>query len=119
MEGGVVARDDKKHLLVTRIKTDEEKALGNVDLVVLGGAFTRDLKAPVDVLIVGDVTPASQDHYIEDLESSMGDEIRFAVFTPEEFKYRMQIKDRFIVTMLSSKLTVKVDKNGVTDGFKE
>lgn len=108
--------EDKKPK--TKAKTsarvgDDEKALGNVDLVVLGGIFTRDKKAPVDLLVVGDVTPSSLDKYVADLEKTASSEIRYAVFTAGEFAYRRQIKDKFITLMLDSKLTVKVDKQSV------
>lgn len=100
------------------VVSEEEKMLGNVELVVLGGAFTRDSSAPVDVLIVGDVTQAAQDKYISELEKSLDSEIRYATFSKDEFEYRLAIKDRFITTMLASKLTVKVDKNGITSTDK-
>ncbi|MCA9348610.1 transcriptional regulator [Candidatus Saccharibacteria bacterium] len=92
---------------------EEERALGNVELVILGGVFTRDKTAPVDLLIVGDVNQAALDKYVTELESSTGAEIRFATFAKHEFDYRRQIKDRFVVTMLEGKLSIKVDKNGI------
>lgn len=87
--------------------------LGHVELVVMAGQFTRNDRSPVDVLIVGDVTPSSVDNYISSLEVSSGSEVRYATFTLDEFNYRQQIKDKFIVTMLEGKITVKVDVNDV------
>ena len=91
----------------------QERALGNVSLVVLGGTFTRDNQAPADLLIVGNVTPSSLKTYVEDLESTIDGEIRYTVLTDDEFAYRRQINDRFTSLMLSGKLVVKVDKDGV------
>ena len=91
----------------------QEKALGNVSLVVLGGIFTRDQRAPADVMIVGNVTPSSLKTYIDNLEASIDGEIRYLLLTEEEFKYRRQIKDRITSLMLNSKLVVKVDKSGI------
>ncbi len=91
----------------------EEKSLGNLKLLLMSGVFTRDKLAPVDVLIVGDVTPSSLDNYIEWLEESTSHELRYASFTVSEFEYRLQIKDKFVTTMLDRKNTVKVDKLGI------
>ena len=90
-----------------------EKALGNVSLVVLSGVFTRDSKAPADVLIVGNVTPASLRTYVAHLESTIDKEISYIHLTEEQFSYRRRIKDRLTGQMLGAKLVVKVDKNNV------
>lgn len=91
----------------------KERALGNVSLVVLGGTFTRDKRAPADLFIVGNVTPSSLKTYVEDLESTIDAEVRYMILTDEEFAYRRQINDRFTSLMLSGKLVTKVDKNGI------
>ena len=93
--------------------SDDERALGDVELVVLSGIFTRDRRAPVDLLIVGNVTPASQATYVTKLESAIDSEIKYVVLTRSEFNYRRQIKDRFVTLMLGAKLAVKVDKQNV------
>ena len=98
--------------------TEREKSLGNVQVLILSGVFTRDEDAPVDVLIVGDVTPSSLENYIEDLEDSTSHEVRYATFTASEFEYRMQIKDKFVTELLDSKCTVKVDKLGLSSEVK-
>lgn len=91
----------------------DEKALGNVSLVVLSGAFTRDTRAPVDLLVVGNVTDASLESYIKKLESSIDREIQFAHFNDEDFDYRYKINDRFVSRMLGSKLAVRVDRRNL------
>ena len=102
-----------------KIKTEEskigpdEKALGNVSLVVLSGAFTRDSRAPVDLLIVGNVTDAGLESYIKKLESSIDREIQYAHFDDDDFDYRYKINDRFVSRMLTSKLAVRVDRRNL------
>ena len=91
----------------------DEKALGNVSLVVLSGAFTRDSRAPVDLLIVGNVTDASLESYIKKLESSIDREIQYAHFDDDDFDYRYKINDRFVSRMLTSKLAVRVDRRNL------
>ncbi len=108
--------DKDKSLFVaedTQKLASKERALGNVSLVVLGGIFTRDNRAPADLLIVGNVTPSSLKTYIDDLEATIDGEIRYTTLTDDEFAYRRQINDRFTNLMLSGKLVIKVDKNGI------
>jgi hypothetical protein len=51
--------------------------------------------------------------YVTQLEESEGKEIRYAILTPSDFEYRLKIKDKFITTVLMSKVQVLIDKNAV------
>ena len=107
------AKDDELFVADSPKISAKERALGNVSLVILGGIFTRDTRAPADLLIVGNVTPSSLKTYISDLESTIDGEIKYMILNDEEFTYRRQINDRFTSMMLSGKLVIKVDKNGI------
>ncbi len=89
------------------------KALGNLELVLYTGQFTRDEASGIDMLVVGDVNHNALQKYVTDLELQENKEIRYTVMPPAEFKYRRQIKDRFITTVLDSKKQVIVDKSGI------
>jgi predicted transcriptional regulator len=86
------------------------KALGNVDLAILTGQFTRDGSAGIDLLIVGDVNQTKMTKFIADLEQQEGKELRFTVMPPDEFKYRQQVNDRFLALVLKAKNQVLIDK---------
>ena len=88
------------------------KALGNLELVLYTGQFTRDEASGIDILVVGDVNANAIQKYVSDLEAQENKEIRYTVMPPAEFKYRRQIKDRFITTVLDSKKQVIIDKSG-------
>jgi len=92
---------------------DEWKTLGKVDLVIYTGQFTRDERAGVDVLIVGNINKNSLDKFISQLESKEGKELRYTVMTTADFTYRRQIKDRFVSGILESKNQVVLDKPGL------
>jgi hypothetical protein len=92
---------------------DEFKALGNVDLALFTGWFTRDESAGIDFLLVGDVNQHALEKYITDLEHKEGREVRYTVLSPEEFNYRRQIKDRFVANILEAKKQVLVDKDNL------
>lgn len=89
------------------------KNIGNIDLVIFTGQFTRDESSGIDILIVGDANPTQVSKYITDLESKEGKELRYTVITADEYAYRKQIKDRFLNIVLSSKKQVVIDKNNL------
>ena len=93
------------------VERDKIKALGNVEVAIYTGQFTRDDTSGVDVLIVGDVNQHALQKFMTELEVQEGKEIRYTVMPAQEFNYRRQIKDRFINTVLSSKKQVLIDKN--------
>jgi hypothetical protein len=89
---------------------DEYKALGKVELVIYTGQFTRDERAGVDLLLVGNINKNALDKFITELEAKEGKELRYTVFSLADFQYRQQIKDRFITGILEAKKQVVLDK---------
>lgn len=89
------------------------KALGNVEIAALMGQFTRDESTGIDVLIVGNVNQNALTKYVTDLEQQEGKDLRYTVFSLEDFSYRLQIKDRFMSNVLRSKKQVLLDKPGL------
>lgn len=89
---------------------DEFKALGNIELAIYTGQFTRDESSGIDFLLVGNVNQNQVNKYVADLEAKEGKEIRYTVLSPSDFEYRRKIKDRFVTTVLASKKQILVDK---------
>lgn len=89
------------------------KALGHVEAACLLGQFTRDEASGVDVFVVGDVNENALAKYVSDLEQQEGKELRYAVMSLDDFKYRQQINDRFVVTVLDCKKQVLADIAGI------
>jgi len=98
---------------------DEFKALGNVDLVIYAGQFTRDERAGVDLLIVGNTNANAVQKYVADLEHKEGKELRYTVMTLSDFDYRRQVKDRFLGSVLDGKIQVVLDRQGLLETDKE
>jgi hypothetical protein len=97
----------------TNIEREKIKSLGNVEVALYTGQFTRDESSGIDVLIVGDVNQHALQKFMTELEAQEGKEIRYTVMPPQEFNYRRQIKDRFISTVLTAKKQVLIDKNSI------
>ena len=84
--------------------------VGNIVFALYTGQFTRDESSGIDMLIVGDVNQAKLQKFMTSLEEKEKKEIRYVVFSPSEFTYRQQVKDRFITSVLASKQQVIIDK---------
>ena len=65
------------------------------------------------MLIVGNVNHNALQKYVTDLEEHEGKDLRYTVFSLDEFRYRVQIKDRFISNVLLSKKQIILDKPGL------
>jgi hypothetical protein len=89
------------------------KALGNVELALFTGQFTRDARVNVDFVVVGDVNQTQLNKFVEELEAKEGKEIRYVCMSSDEFKYRQQVNDRFLATVTAAKKQILVDREGV------
>lgn len=85
------------------------KELGSVELAILSGRFTRDPRAGVDMLIVGDVNRTKLGKLVREMEEEEGHEIDYAVLDPDDYDYRMGVKDRFLSNVIAAKKTVVID----------
>ncbi len=96
------------------IATDEEQAdlknLGNIEMAVFTGGFTRDESTGIDVLVVGNVNQTQLAKYIDALEKKEGRDMRYAVLSLDEYKYREQIHDRFVANVRAAKKQILIDK---------
>ncbi|HEY5268281.1 MAG TPA: transcriptional regulator [Candidatus Saccharimonadales bacterium] len=88
-------------------------SIGNVELAIYTGIFTRDETSGIDILIVGNTNPTQLTKFISDLEAQESKDIRYAVMSSDEFSYRRQINDRFVNLVIASKKQVIVDKNSL------
>lgn len=91
------------------------KALGNVELALYTGQFTRDETSGIDFLIVGDVNQTKLAKFIAELEAKEGKEIRYTAMSIQEFHYRQQVNDRFLSNVMGSKKQVLIDKHKTSE----
>lgn len=84
---------------------------GRLSVVVLSGAFLGDMTRPADLLVVADAINERQlESAIKALEPQCGREIRYAVFSTPEFRYRLTIHDRLLRDTLDYPHIVLLDK---------
>lgn len=92
---------------------EEFKLAGHLKALILTGQFTRAEMAGVDLVVIGDMNNSKVENAVSELESSEGKQIRYAVFTVDEYKYRRQINDRFISDVLVAKKQVLYDEDNL------
>jgi len=85
------------------------RGLGKVDLALLTGQFTRDEISGIDVMVVGDINQAKADKFMAELEKTENKELRYVILTLDNYKYRLQINDRFITNVLEAKKQVIIN----------
>jgi|SRR5665213_2709259 len=102
-------KDEEDEVTVEHRLADEVRALGRVELAFLTGVFTRDPQAGIDLMIVGDVNQTKLNKFIADLEQEENKEVRYTVMPISNFKYRQQINDRFINSVLASKKQIIIN----------
>ncbi|HRY82241.1 MAG TPA: hypothetical protein P5232_00835 [Candidatus Moranbacteria bacterium] len=75
--------------------------IGNIKLAVISGVFINYAKSKADMIIVGDaVSKAKLKNLMSGLEAEIGKEINFMLMTMDEFKYRLNMLDKFILEFL-------------------
>jgi predicted transcriptional regulator len=99
----------KAHVLMERRLDREITQLGDIQYFALLGAFIGRTGAPVDLFIVGTIDDGATKKLIARLEKEMGFEINFTCMTPQEFKYRKEITDRFLYSILEAPKNVMVN----------
>jgi hypothetical protein len=85
------------------------RGLGKVDLALLTGQFTRDELSGIDILAVGDINQSKADKFIADLEKAENKELRYVILPTDNYRYRLQINDRFISNVKGAKKQVIIN----------
>jgi len=75
--------------------------IGNIKLAAISGVFINYHKSKADMIIVGDaISKARLKNMMNNLEAEIGKEINFVLMTMDEFKYRLNMLDKFILEFL-------------------
>ena len=82
---------------------------GNLKLLFLTGAFVRGSNQNVDICIVGDVNKAQLAKIIAEMEQEMSRELNYWAMRVEDFDYRRNLNDRFMMDILDAKKIVLLD----------
>jgi hypothetical protein len=100
----------KAQVLYEKKFIEKAKKIGRVQLLILCGLFVNDEKSSVDLLIVGKPVKEKFSALIKELEEELGREINYTLMDAEEFKYRKDITDIFLYTILEGKNIKIIDE---------
>ncbi len=78
--------------------------------ILLGGIFVNNENSPTDVLIVANVENDKLIKIINDLEQELSREVNFTVMDEAEFKYRQEVADVFLHSVLNTRRIILLDK---------
>lgn len=79
----------------------QAKHLGNVKLVILSGIFINNENSRTDLLVVGDgIRKSKMETFLAKVESELGKSLRYTLMDTKEFKYRLDMYDRFLRDIL-------------------
>ncbi len=82
---------------------------GSISYLALTGFFVSEEPSPTDLLIVGKLNGDKLASVIRNFEREVGREVNYTVFTTQEFRYRRDVTDRFLYSILESRKLVVVD----------
>ncbi len=87
--------------------------LTDIKLAIFAGVLIKGSSAPVDVLLVGNITSSKASKIIKYIESKEGREINYSVMNYEDFYYRLSVRDKFITEILNNKHNVIIDRDKI------
>ncbi len=73
-----------------------------IAVMVLTGKFVGKDDTETDMLIVGTPDPKGLKARVEEFEATLGHELNYTVMPPDEYLYRKEISDRFLMELLQS-----------------
>lgn len=80
---------------------EQIKHVGKIRLAILSGIFLNDDTSRLDLMIVGDdIKKRSLEKFLVATESELGKTLRYAIMDTDEFRYRMNMYDRFLRDIL-------------------
>lgn len=88
-------------------------AVPNLRLAIVAGVLVEGSASEVDLLLVGMLTPQKIKTITSRIEKSEGRSLNYTVLNYDEFYYRLSIRDKFLMQVLSSKHDVIIDNDKI------
>ncbi len=95
------------------------QAVGAFDVIIATGALVGQQGSEVDLILVGSSNKQKLEKLMKTVELEEGNAVRYTVMPESELKYRLDIKDRFIITTLTTKHSILTDNSGLVKKFLE
>lgn len=99
----------KAQLLLEYDLAKKISRMGTVKYLALTGIFVGFIGAPTDLFVVGSIKKERLSRLIRRFEKELNYEINFTLMPLAEYRYRRDITDRFLYSILENKKIVVVD----------
>lgn len=99
----------KSIVLLEQAIVRDVQAMRGVQVFVLTGIFVNE-DTGTDILLVGSIDRQKVQKLIASLSRSFYQDIRFTLFTPTEYKYRLEVTDKFVYTILNHRPIIIVNR---------
>ncbi len=99
----------KVQLLLKNGLVQDLSKVGGVDYLAFTGRFIERTDMPTDLFIVGSVSVEDVQRTVAALEKELGHEVNYTLMSREEFKYRRELNDRFIQSIVRPENIVTVN----------
>lgn len=100
----------KAHVLTEWKLHAQLQKIGELKYLAFLGIFSGQRNSPVDVFIVGDMETEPVRNLMQHLEKGLGFEINYTLMSSQDYKYRTDMADRFLESIIQSPKTVVVNK---------
>ncbi len=100
----------KAQVLLEKSLDKDLLKIGDVRYLALLGLFMGKTGGPVDVFIVGDLDKSSVKKLMSEMEKDLGQEVNYALITPDEYRYRKDMGDKFLLSLMDAQKNVLIDR---------
>lgn len=101
----------KSNLLFEKNLRENIDRLGNIKFLALTGNFVANPNFDIDMLIVGNLKKEKVNGFINQLVKSFDQDVRYTILTPQEYQYRKNVADRFLLSILEdSRNIIMIDR---------
>ena len=105
----------KAQILYEKDFIEKLQKTGYLKLLILTGFFVNLPGVPVDLFIVGRLHRPGLLKIIKEMEGELGREINYTIMDTKEFRYRRDITDVFLYSILEAKKIVVIDELDVVN----
>lgn len=100
----------KVQILVKNNLVQEIDEKGEIAYAVFTGRFVDNKETQTDLLIIGEINQKILQKVVSEFESELGHEINYTLMPKEEFLYRQQVTDRFLMSILNGEKIVTINR---------
>ena len=100
----------KMQILLKNNLVQEIDKHGDLAYFAFTGRFVDKSDVPTDILIIGELDQKALQTLMAQFENELGHEINYTLMPKDEFLYRHQVADRFLMSILNGEKIVPINR---------